>query len=161
MYNLALHYVQNIEDAQDITQDVFVAVYQSLNSFRQASYVSTWIYRITINKSLDFIKSKKRKKRFAFVTSLFFNGSNDLKHDLIENINHPGIILENKEAVNTIFHQINQLPANQKTALLLTKLEQKTQTEVAKIMNISTKAVESLLQRAKINLLKKLKPNEG
>jgi RNA polymerase sigma-70 factor (ECF subfamily) len=160
VYNLALHYVQNIEDAQEITQDVFVAVHQSFNSFQATSSISTWMHRITINKCLDFIKAKQRKKRFAFFTSLFFDDGNELKHNSIE-INHPGILLEDKEALTNIFKQINALPPNQKTALILHKIEQKTQGEVAEIMDLSNKAVESLIQRAKTNLNKKLNNNEG
>ena len=58
VYNVALHYLQNVEDAEEITQDVFVQVHNSLDSFKENSSLKTWIYRITINKSLDFIKHK-------------------------------------------------------------------------------------------------------
>lgn len=161
VYNLALNYVQNTEDAEEITQDVFVNVYQSLSSFEGSSSMSTWIYRITINKSLDFLKAKNRKKRFGFMTSLFFDNSYDLKHNLPDEFNHPGILFEDKEAVKNIFKHINQLPENQKTALILHKIEQKTQVEVAEIMNLSAKAVESLVQRAKSTLSKKINHSEG
>lgn len=157
---MALHYVQNREDAQEITQDVFVAVYQALDNFKQDAKISTWIYRITINKSLDFIKAKKTKKRFAFLTSLFEKDSPKIKYDNVD-FDHPGVQLEQKEALEKIFSIINELPDNQKTALILSKIEQKSQNEVAEIMNLSVKAVESLLQRAKNNLAKKLYPNEG
>lgn len=160
VYNLALNYVQNIEDAQEITQDVFVTVYQSIDSFQETSSMSTWMYRITINKCLDFLKAKKRKKRFAFFTSLFFDDSNDLKHNPSEH-NHPGILLEHKEALDNLFKKINELPDNQKTALILHKIEQKSQAEVAEIMNLSRKAVESLIQRAKTNLSKNISESEG
>jgi RNA polymerase sigma-70 factor (ECF subfamily) len=160
VYNLALNYVQNVEDAEEITQDVFVSVYQSLHSFQENSSLSTWMYRITINKSLDFLKSKQRKKRFALLTSLFFDNSNDLKHNPPE-CNHPGILLEHKEALGKLFKVINELPNKQKTALILHKIEQKSQAEVAEIMNISPKAAESLIQRAKTNLSKKLDNSEG
>ncbi len=160
VYNLALQYVQNIEDAEEITQDVFVSVYQNMSNFKEESSISTWIYKITINKSLDFIKAKNRKKRFAFMTSIFFNNSNDLKHDT-QHFNHPGIALEQKEALSILFKHINDLPNNQKTAIILMKIENKTQKETAEIMNMSTKAVESLIQRAKVNLLKKINKNEG
>lgn len=160
VYNLALNYVQNIEDAQEITQDVFVNIYQSLNSFQEKSSMSTWIYRITINKSLDFIKAKKRKKRFAFLTSIFFDGTIELKYNPPE-INHPGILLEDREELENLFKKINELPDNQKTALILHKIEQKSQIEVAEIMNLSPKAVESLIQRAKINLAKNIDQNKG
>ena len=160
VYNLALNYVQNVEDAEEITQDVFVSVYQSLHSFQENSSLSTWMYRNTINKSLDFLKSKQRKKRFALLTSLFFDNSNDLKHNPPE-YNHPGVLLEHKEALGKLFKVINELPNKQKTALILHKIEQKSQAEVAEIMNISLKAAESLIQRAKTNLSKKLDNSEG
>jgi RNA polymerase sigma-70 factor (ECF subfamily) len=160
VFNLALNYVQNVEDAEEITQDVFVSVYQSLHSFQENSSLSTWMYRITINKSLDFLKSKQRKKRFVLLTSLFFDNSNDIKHNPPE-YNHPGVLLEHKEALGKLFKVINELPNKQKTALILHKIEQKSQAEVAEIMNISLKAAESLIQRAKTNLSKKLDNSEG
>ena len=70
VFNLALQYVQNIEDAEEITQDVFLKVYKHLSTFKQQSSLKTWIYRITINQSLDFIKSKSNKTR-RFFTALF------------------------------------------------------------------------------------------
>jgi len=158
VYNLALNYVQNHEDAQEITQDVFVSVHRSLDSFRHDANVSTWIYRITINRSLDHIKSKKRKKRFGFITALL--GDDDHGHDAVQ-FDHPGVQMEQKQALEKIFGYINELPANQKTALLLSKTEQKSQAEVAEIMGISVKAAESLIQRAKTGLATKLKQNEG
>lgn len=157
VYNLALHYVQNEEDAQEITQDVFVSVYHSLDSFNHNSKISTWIYRITIHKSLDFLRSKKRKKRFALLISLVFTTENKQKE--IAEFNHPGVQLEQKESVAMIFKCINQLPENQKTALILSKIEGKSHKEIAEIMSLSSKAVESLVQRAKTKLLSKL--NEG
>lgn len=160
VFNLALQYVQNTEDAEDITQDVFVTVHQSLQNFKHESSLSTWLYRITINKSLDFIKAKKRKKRFGFIVSFFNKDNEELTYDF-PHFNHPGVQLENKEALKNLFKHINALPENQKTALLLHKVEQKNQIEVAEIMEISPKAVESLIQRAKTNLLKKMKENEG
>ncbi len=155
VYNIALQYVQNREDAEEILQDVFITVYEKLDTFRNESTCSTWIYRIAINKSLDFLRALKRKKRFAFITSLFYNGTNELKKDISE-FNHPGVLLEQKEELEELFLLINQLPDNQKTALILLKTEDKSQQEVAEIMNISTKAVESLFQRAKNNLKKKI-----
>ncbi len=159
VFNLALQYVQHTEDAQEITQDVFVSVHQSLHHFREQSSVTTWIYRIAINKSIDFIKAKKRKKRFGFLTSLFYEGTNEVRYDLT-GFDHPGVQLEHKERLKIIFSYINQLPDNQKTALILSKIEKKSQAEIAIIMEISAKAVESLVQRAKTNLLKKIQSNE-
>ncbi len=160
MYNLALNYLQNCEEAEEVTQDVFVSVYQALESFQENSSLSTWLYRITINKCLDLLKAKQRKRRFAKLTSLFFEDSNELKHQPAE-FNHPGILLEDKEALENLFKKINTLPTAQKTVLILHKIEDKSQTEVAEIMNLSRKAVESLMQRAKTNLSKMQSQSEG
>ncbi len=149
VFNLALQYVQNSEDAQEITQDVFLSVHQQLGTFRGEANVATWIYRITINKSLDFLKAKKRKKRFGFFA--VFTAANEPHH-----FDHPGVLLENREETERIFSHINDLPENQKTALILQKIEQKSTAEVAEIMELTPKAVESLLQRARGNLSKKL-----
>ena len=71
VFTLALGYVRNREDAEEITQDVFIEVFQSANAFKGEAAVTTWIYRIAVNKSLDFLKKQRRKKRFALFTNLF------------------------------------------------------------------------------------------
>ena len=58
VYNLALQYTQNKADAEEITQDVFVKVHQKIHTFGERSELKTWIYRIAINQSLDFLRSK-------------------------------------------------------------------------------------------------------
>lgn len=155
VFNLALNYTQQVQDAEEITQDVFVAVYQGLADFNHEAKMSTWLYRITINKSLDFIKAKKAKKRFAFITSIFKENSTELLHDY-GHFNHPGVLLEQKENLAKIFNALNELTDNQKTALILSKIEGRLQKEVAEIMDLSPKAVESLITRAKENLKNKL-----
>ena len=61
VYNTALGIVQHAADADDVTQEVFVQVYLSINGFKGESKFSTWLYRITISKALDHEKKKKRK----------------------------------------------------------------------------------------------------
>ena len=158
VYNLALQYVQNQTDAQEITQDTFLSIYKNLDSFQRKSSIKTWVYRIAINKSLDFINSRKRIKRRFFFDAIQNNQTN--KKVQFSNFDHPGIILEQKEAVKKIFDAINQLPERQKTAIILLKIENKTQKETALIMHCTVKSVESLYQRGKNNL-SKLINNEG
>lgn len=161
VYNLSLQYVLSAEDAQDITQEVFVKVYQHYYQYiPAAASLKTWIYRITINQCLDFLKARKTKKRFGFISSIFQQALNEPPH-LTGHINHPGIASENKEALQNLLLIIQSLPANQQTAIILVKIEDRTQKEVAEIMNTSVKAVESLLQRAKQTIQKKLRDSEG
>lgn len=159
VYNLALQYAQNTEDAEEIAQDVFVSVHQNLEKFKQQSEVKTWVYRITINKSLDFIKAKNRQKRSFLSRILRIDDETTPIH--LPHFDHPGALLESKEQLSAIFSAINTLPDNQKTVVILLKIEDKTQAEVAQIMELSIKAVESLFQRAKKNLEKTLNRKEG
>lgn len=153
VYNLSLSYLQNIEEAEEVTQDVFVKIYEKFDSFKGESTLKTWVYRITINNCLDFIKAKKRVKRFGIFSSLF--NENHIEVKGLEDFNHPGILMEDKEALEILFRQINELPEKQKTALILKSIEDKSQKEIAEIMNTSEKSVESLLSRSRNNLKKK------
>lgn len=157
VYNLALHYLHNIEDAEEITQDVFLKVHQSIGSFQQESAIKTWIYRITINASLDFIKHKKSKKRF-FIFGTKTDSESELER--LSTFEHPGIALENKENATILFRTIDDaLTENQKTAFLLSKLDGLSNPEIASIMELSISSVESLIFRAKASLKEKLKNN--
>ena len=151
VYNTALGLMQNQEDAEDIAQDVFAEVFQSILKFRGQSKLSTWIYRITVTKSLEEIRARERGKRKGILLSLFG------KEDLIpassnEPFYHPGVSLENKEISAVLFAAIRRLPVNQRTAFTLNKLENLNYSELAEVMNLSVSSVESLLFRAKQNL---------
>ncbi len=150
VYNTSLVIVQNAEDAEDIAQEVFVQVYESIHQFKGDSKFSTWLYRIAITKSLDHLRKKKRKKRFAIIQSLFGVNEEEIRHE--RNFQHPGISLENKEKAATLFRAINKLPDNQKTAFTLHKLEGLSYQEIAEIMESTVSSVESLMHRAKGNL---------
>jgi RNA polymerase sigma factor (sigma-70 family) len=151
VYNTALGLVQNNIDAEDIAQEVFIQVYKSIQQFRGDATLNTWIYRITVTKCLDFLRSKKRKKRMAIVLQLFKN--NQPVYDA-PHFNHPGVMLDNKEKAALLFACVQQLPENQKTAFVLNKVEDLSYAEIAVILKISESAVDALLQRAKQNLRK-------
>ncbi|MGZ3931950.1 MAG: RNA polymerase sigma factor [Bacteroidia bacterium] len=155
VFNISLNIVQNSEDAEEITQDVFVEAFRSLSTFEARSSLGTWLYRIAVNKSLDLLRARKRKKRFAFITRLFHPESGEALHEA-SHFDHPGAELEKKERTRILFEALEGLPEHQKTAFVLSQIEHFPQKETARIMGLSEKAVESLIQRAKANLRKKL-----
>jgi RNA polymerase sigma-70 factor (ECF subfamily) len=154
VFNTALGLLQHHVEAEDIAQEVFIQVFRSIQQFKGDSLLSTWIYRITVTKSLDHLRSKKRKKRFGFLSSLF--GEDNMPFYEPEDFNHPGLLHENKEDAALLFKMIDQLPENQRTAFILNKVEELSYREIAAILNTTEPAVDSLLQRAKQNLRKKL-----
>lgn len=153
VFNVALNYLQNTEDAEEVTQDVFVKISNSLNNFNQKSSHKTWIYRITINQCLDFLKQKNNQKRFFIFGKKSQNEQEYLNSSTFE---HPGILLENQEDAALLFAVFNTLTENQKTAFLLSKLDGLSNPEIAEIMQLSISSVESLIFRAKASLQQKL-----
>lgn len=155
VYNTALGILQNEGDAEDTAQEVFIEVYESISSFKEESKFSTWLYRITVSKSMDHIRKKKRKKRFAFIQSLY--GKNDGAMIEPPDFFHPGVSLENKENASALFKAIEKLSSNQKLAFVLSRIEGLSYMEIGEIMKLSDSAVDALLQRAKKNLQASLK----
>jgi RNA polymerase sigma-70 factor (ECF subfamily) len=110
VYNTALSIVQNSADAEDITQEVFVTLYQKAGAFRGEADWKTWIYRICIHKSLDHEKKKRRIKNGGFLKRVFNPAPGDLPADF----NHPGVQYANKEMAKQLFAAIRQLPEKQR-----------------------------------------------
>ena len=156
IFATCISFVPNKEDAEDIAQEVFLEVFSSINKFKGNSKLSTWIYRITINKCLEFIRKKNTKKRFAFIQSIIGNEIPIDKTSYFTEFKHPGIVLENKERSETLFYAINQLPELQRVVFTLHKIDDKSYQEISEIIKKSISSVESLMFRAKKNLQKLL-----
>ena len=146
VYNTALSMLQHQQDAEDVTQEVFVKVYQSIGGFSGNAHLSTWIYRITVNQCLDVEKKKSRKKRFSGVLQFFSSGLNE--SDQVVDFHHPGIAMEKKEDAAMLFKALQQLNTKQRMVFVLNKLEGLKAKEIADIMHASESAIESLLTRA-------------
>ena len=156
VFGTCISFIPNKEDAEDVAQEVFLEVFKSISKFKSNAKLSTWIYKITTNKCLEFIRKKKTKKRFAFMQTL---SGDDLPIPMTPyfvEINHPGILLENKEKTALIFKAIDTLPAQQKVIFTLAKIDGKRYQEIVEITGKSLSSVESVLFRAKKNLQKKL-----
>ncbi len=154
VFNTVLSIVQQEQEAEDISQEVFIQVYISINDFRQDAKLSTWIYRIATTKALDWARKKRTKKRFGKILNIF-SGDNEPVDDLAD-FNHPGVQMEKKEDAALLFKSIKLLPENQKLAFVLIKMEGLNYQQTSEIMNTTVKAVEAYMHRAKINLQKRI-----
>ncbi|QOD62422.1 RNA polymerase sigma factor [Polaribacter haliotis] len=156
VFGTCISFVPNKEDAEDIVQEVFLEVFKSISKFKGDSKLSTWIYKIATNKCLEFIRKKNSKKRFAFMQTILGNEIPVDKTSYFTEINHPGIILENKEKSDIIFKAINTLPENQRVVFTLAKIDGKSYQEIVEITGKSLSSVESIMFRAKKALQEKL-----
>ncbi len=155
VYNTAAGFLTNVNDAEDVSQEVFIQIFKSINHFKENSKLSTWIYRITVTKCLDLLRKKKTKKRFAFFVDLFENDEKD-KEEIFVNYEHPGVQTDKLELSKILFKEIDKLPDNQRIAFVLNKVEKLAYQEISEVMGISVPAVESLIFRAKSGLKKRL-----
>jgi RNA polymerase sigma-70 factor, ECF subfamily len=149
--NICYRFLLNKEDAEDISQEVFIEVFQSIRTFRGEAKLSTWIYRIAVTKSLDEIKRRNRKKRLSSLGSILHI---DDVANWISGGTMPDKSIHEREKMNELNHILNSLPDSQRVAFTLSKLDGYSNTEIATIMKTTTIAVESLIYRAK----KKLSP---
>ena len=150
---LVLRYVRNPAEAEDIAQEVFIQVYQSIHQFRAEAKLSTWMYRIAVTKALDAERKKKAKKRMNHVR-VWLGVAEKAQEPAV--FYHPGVQLDNREKAAVLFNALRSLPDNQRTAFVLIKTEGLSYDDVASIMQLSVKAVEALMHRAKENLRKQL-----
>jgi RNA polymerase sigma factor (sigma-70 family) len=154
IFNLCLNIVTNTEDAEDLAQETFIEAYNSITSFRETAQLKTWLYRIAINKCYDYLRWKKRKKRFAILQPLFNRDEEPI--EIPSNFQHPGIVLDNKETAQILFAAMESLPDSQQTAFVLYETQGMDYKQIAETMALSISAVEALLFRARANLRKKL-----
>lgn len=146
IYGSCIQLLRNTEDAEDLLQEAFVAIYLSLDSFNGNSKLSTWIYAITHNKGKEFLRNKTRIKRQGTLTILDDHSEGISSHTI--NFNHPGVELEDKERAQILFDAIDSLAENQSRAFRLAKIEGYSYTEISEMMEMSVSSIESLLFRA-------------
>jgi len=150
--NACYRIVNDKDAADDLTQEVFVKVWSSIDSFKSGSKLSTWIFRIAVTSSLDYLRAQKRKKRYLFLQPLY--GDDQKQPEIKAPDCHPGTLMENAERMMVLNNALNKLPANQRISFLLSKDDEMSSKEIAEILNTTVSAVVSLIHRAKKNLEK-------
>jgi RNA polymerase sigma-70 factor (ECF subfamily) len=152
--NTCIGFLHDKQDAEDIAQEVFVEVFYSLGKFRKEANLSTWLYRIAVNKSLNFLRSNKRRQWIQGFEDAMGIGRSGQTEPI--ETRHPGVEMETKEEAAMLHVTINSLSENQRIAFTLNKYEDLSYSEIAEVMGVSVSSVESLIHRAKINLQQKL-----
>jgi RNA polymerase sigma-70 factor (ECF subfamily) len=157
IFRTCIGFVHNKEDAEELTQDVFVRVFKNLDRFKGSSSFSTWIYRIAVNCSLNHLRKQKRSKLLLRLEHVFGIGMSDEKNAAVKYAESPEKMMIDEERNWYLHKAIDSLPENQRIAFTLSKYDDMSQRDIAIVMHITEGAVEALLQRAKKNLQKKLK----
>ncbi len=151
---LCIRYLGNQEDAEEVAQDVFIRLHKAASSYEPRAKLSTYLYRIAVNLSLNRIRDRKWNRLVPWDVHRKY----EEKNPMISAAHSPDQLLEQKEKQEMVRKVIDTLPPNQKTALLLKRFQGLSYEEIARVMDCSISAVESRLHRAKLNLEKKLRP---
>ena len=157
--NIAYRFIQNRAEAEDIAQEVFLRVYDSAKRYNPKAKFTTWIYKITTNICLNRLRAKKYLQTISLDKPISAAGSEIIPEIPNPSYVHPSVNEEKKELNKLVKEAISSLPINQRMAVILQKYEGLSYMEISEIMRCSTSAVDSLLQRAKQNLKRKLAPH--
>jgi RNA polymerase sigma-70 factor (ECF subfamily) len=149
VFTLSFKMLQNREEAEEVSQDVFIKVYKSLPKFKSESKFSTWLYKITYNTCLDRLRSKKR-------TTQIVSADDFIEHDVRSLINVLDAIQE-RERKQKIQKCLGLLPGEDNFLLTLYYFEENSLKEISKIMGVNENNLKIKLFRSRIKLAAILK----
>lgn len=157
IYRTVYALLRNAEEAEDVAQEVFVEVYQTIGRFRGEAALSTWLYRLATSRALKNRRRALAKKRFAYFTSLlgFDHGTAPEPPD---HAPHPLALLESQQQLQLLLAHIARLPEPQQVAFTLRHEQELSYAQIAAVLGTTVAAVESLLFRARQTLRQHVQP---
>lgn len=153
VYHQALRMVGNPEDAADLTQETFIKVWQGLPAFQGDSSFSTWLFRLTSNACIDFIRREKKRKGDVSLD----DEERDLSYAFIDPAATPQQVLEQKELHRAVSQGLGQLSDEHRQILVLREVNGLSYEEIAHILDLSPGTVKSRIARARLSLAKILR----
>jgi RNA polymerase sigma-70 factor (ECF subfamily) len=158
VFRTCMGFLHNKEDADDLTQDIFIQTYQTLPAYKGEASFSTWIYRITVNASLNKLRKSSKNSLLQRLENVFGSEKGKEYNLPVSDGENPETLIIREERNEWVQKALNSLPEKQRTAIVLSKYDDLSQREIAVIMETTEGAVEALIQRAKANLREKLSP---
>ena len=143
VFNLIAHIVPCKEDAEELTQDVFIKVFRLLSTFKEKSSFSTWIYRIATNTAL----SAARKKKHATI-NIEDNTHGDIPDELLDE----ALDNDSEEQLQRLSEAIDRLDAEERALITLYYMNERPIEEVATIMGLTQSNVKTKLYRTRKKL---------
>jgi RNA polymerase sigma factor (sigma-70 family) len=156
LFGFVLRHVGNQTDALELTMETFVRAYFNIGKFRPKAKFATWLYQIALNLCRDHLRS--RAYQYSLQTESFDAPTEDNKDRslLPATDRRPDENTDRREELAALEKAIHELPEDVKNVFILTALEERRQGEVAQLLGISPKAVETRLYRARKLLLDKM-----
>jgi RNA polymerase sigma-70 factor (ECF subfamily) len=159
--NIAYRMTGDEDAARDLTQDVFLKVYQNLDTFEHRANIYTWIYRIAVNHIYNYLKKERRRRWFSV---LDLTVQEALREEEVEpsypagNVPSADRLLEDGERAAVVWKAVGSLPPKYRVPLALYHYEGMSYKEIAESTGLSMAAVETRIHRARKKLIKLLEP---
>ena len=157
VYRLAMQITKNHADADDVMQETFIKVYRSIRTFRKDAAFETWLYRITVNEALNFVKRRERQRTSALETASEADYETTARYRA-QIANDPHIHAEKAELRHHVTEAVKSLSLKHRTVVILHEFEGLTHAEIASVLNCSEGTVRSRLHYARKKLRTLLKP---
>lgn len=150
VFNLALRMLGNEEDAYDISQDAFLKAYTNLSGFRGDCKFSSWLYKLTTNLCLDFIRKRNRHKVIPLV---YEDDNGDSEYlEIPDETYSPEAQTEQKQMRESVRNGLNRLPPQQREILVLREIGGMRYDEIGSQLGIEEGTVKSRIFRARKKL---------
>jgi RNA polymerase sigma-70 factor, ECF subfamily len=160
--NLLFRFTKREQVARDLLQDVFIKVYEHMDSFEKRSQIYTWIYRIAVNHAINFIR---RERRTLWIDILDETVGELLRREKVEvsglgggDVPTPDDVLRHSETDRVVQQAIDSLPVKYRVPFVLFKDENLSYAKIAEVLELSVSAVETRIHRARKMLIRKLTP---
>ena len=152
VYSLALRLVNDREEAEDLAQEAFVKAWQGLRSFQGESSFATWVYRLTTNLCIDWLRKQRRREGVAPSVSLDDEESGWAEP--ADRDSDPHLLLEKSERGRALARGLDKLPDWQRRALVLRELSGLSYQEIGEALEVDLGTVKSRIARARQSLRK-------
>jgi RNA polymerase sigma-70 factor (ECF subfamily) len=149
IYKLAYRFTHNVEDALDLSQEIFLRAFKSFSNFKQQSNFYTWLYSIAQNLCIDYTRSKKSRLKTVALTECMYSKKYILSNVALAS---PGQLVETKELKGEIAKAIDMLPPRQKSAFILRYYEGLDLNSIAEILGCRVGTVKAHLSHGRSKL---------
>ena len=152
IYSLALRMTGSPEDGADLAQEAFLRAWRSLPSFQEESSFSTWLYKLTSNLCIDFLRKEKRRKAVAITVSLDDDQDESPPVEVPDHRFTPEAEVERRELRSAMSRALKTMSEDHRQILILREVEGLSYTEIAQLLDVEEGTVKSRLARARISL---------
>lgn len=151
IFNIAYRHFRNYDDASEMAQEIFLKIYQRINTYKGDCALSTWVYRVATNRCIDELRKNKNLISFSLDKNVIVDGE-EVKIDIPDDTESIEETIEKKDLSVLIKSFLTQLPDDQRLILILREYDGLSYEEISELLKIPVGTVKSRINRARNSL---------